>query len=211
MMSNRIIKRAKRSILATLGCSALALAFGGVSARADQGTTTETTQSGSVNQPGGRQKSELTTTSAKVTHIDRDARTVTLRGQDGQEMTVNVPPDLKAYDKLKVGDTVDIDYYQSVAVSLLPPGSKPTMSDEAGRSAGMKGATTGRVITVSAEVIGVDPLANTVTFKGPGGQVKTVNVQDPQIQKKLTDLKPGQMVQFQYEEALATAIRPSSK
>jgi hypothetical protein len=210
-MSNKIITRAKVSVLTTLGCGALALVLGGATARADEGSTTTTSSSGSINTPEGRQKSQLTTTSAKVTAIDHGARTVTLRGEDGQTLTVNVPRDLKAYDKLKVGDTVDVDYYQSVAVSLMPPGAKPTMNQETGRSTSMKGATTGRVVNVSAEVISTDPMANTVTFKGPNGQIKTVAVQDPQIQKKLPEIKPGQMVQFQYEEALATSIRPSAK
>ena len=33
-----------------------------------------------------------------------------------------VPADVKAYDTLKVGDRIDIDYQESIAVSILPPG-----------------------------------------------------------------------------------------
>ncbi len=39
----------------------------------------------------------------------------------------------------------------------------------------------------------------------------TVNVQDPALQAKLPSLKPGQVVQFDYIEAVAADIRPASK
>ena len=36
----------------------------------------------------------------------------------------------------------------------------------------------------------------------------TVVVQDPELQARLPNLKPGQVVQLQYTEAVATAIQP---
>ena len=153
---------------------------------------------------------ELMHATAIVTGIDRSARTVTLKKEDGETVTVDVPQDVKAYDRLKVGDRVDIDYYESLAVSLLPPGAKPSMSERTTRSTNMGGANTGKQVTVSAQVVSVDPAANKVTFKGPRGKLKTIDVQDPQMQQKLPSLKPGQMVQFVYTEALATSIRPAT-
>jgi hypothetical protein len=64
-----------------------------------------------------------------VTGIDRSARTVTLQNADGEKKTVNVPPDVKAYDTLTVGARIDISYQESIAVSLMPTGSKPSMSE----------------------------------------------------------------------------------
>lgn len=58
-------------------------------------------------------------------------------------------------------------------------------------------------------MIGVDEVMNRVTFKGPKGIVRTVTVYDPAMQKKLTDLQPGQMVQITYREALAASIKPT--
>ena len=54
----------------------------------------------------------------------------------------------------------------------------------------------------------VDVANNKVTFKGPKGNAKVVNVQDPEMQAKLPSLKPGQVVQFTYTEAIAVAIQP---
>ena len=63
---------------------------------------------------------------------------------------------------------------------------------------------------ISAEVTSVDAANNKVSFKGPKGQVRTVTVQDPAMQKKLPGLKPGQVVQFTYTEAVAASIRPAA-
>jgi len=50
---------------------------------------------------------------------------------------------------------------------------------------------------------------NSVQIKGPGGNVHTVTVQNPSVQQKLQDVKPGDLVQITYTEAVAAAIRPS--
>jgi hypothetical protein len=155
--------------------------------------------------------SELIHTTAKVMGINHGTRAVSLKRDDGDQLTVTVPPDVKAFDRLKVGDKVAIDYYESMAVSILPPGAKPAMAERKGRSVDMGGGVTGKEITVSAEVMSVDPAKNTVTFKGPHGQLKTVMVQDPELQQKLSSLKPGQVVQFTYAEATAASIQPAGK
>src|SRR6185312_2381054 len=41
-----------------------------------------------------------------VSAIDRDARTVTLLNAEGEPRTVGVPPDMRSFDTLKVGDHV---------------------------------------------------------------------------------------------------------
>ena len=147
-----------------------------------------------------------------VTAIDRSTRVVTLQNAEGEKKTMKVPPDVKAYDTLKVGDRIDIDYQESLALSILPPGSKPTTSERSGGTRMGEGggpATLGREMTISAEIVSVDAAANKVTLKGPKGQIKTVTVADPQVQKKLPTLKAGQVVQLTYTEAMAVSIRPS--
>src|SRR4051812_12054718 len=145
-----------------------------------------------------------------VTGIDRSARAVTLQNAEGEKKTVKVPPEVKAYDTLTVGARIDITYQESLAVAMMPTGSKPSMSERSvdGKA---EGAVAGgaRELQISAEVVSVDAAANTVTFKGPKGQLKTLTVADPQMQKKLPSLKPGQVVQFTYTEAVAASIRPA--
>ncbi len=168
--------------------------------------TTETTESSSAK---GHEQSQLTHMTATVTAIDRSDRSVTLKSENGDEGTINVPSDVKAFDKLKTGDKIDVDYYDSLAVSLAPSGSKPTMSERRGRSVDMGGGVRGREIMVTAEVVSVDSSANTVTFKGPKGNLRTIHVDNPTLQEKLPSLKPGQVVQFDYTQATAASIRPA--
>jgi len=179
-----------------------ALAAAPALAGADQGITQRTG-------PGSAERIKQET--VVVTGIDRSARTATLQNADGEKKTVKVPPEVKAYDTLKVGDRIDIDYQESIAVSLAPTGSKPTMTEKTvgGKMEGGGIAGGAREMTMSAEVVSVDVPGSKVTFKGPKGQMRTVTVSDPQLQKKLPNLKPGQVVQFTYTEAMAASIRPA--
>jgi hypothetical protein len=159
----------------------------------------------------GTTKSSTSHESVVVTAIDRTTRSAVLQNAEGDTKTVQFPAEVKAYDTLKVGDHIDIDYYQSVAVSLLPPGSKPSMSssESANRVAPGVG-TASREMTVSAKVVSVDLPNNKVTFRGPKGNTETVSVDDPDMQAKLPSLKPGQVVQITYTEAMAASVRPTA-
>jgi hypothetical protein len=149
--------------------------------------------------------------SVVVTAIDRTTRSATLQNADGDTKTVNVPQEVKAFDTLKVGDHIDIDYYESIAVSVLPPGTKPTSTQSSSMNRTGQGAAMGtRETSVSATIISVDARNEKITFKGPRGNVRTVSVSDPEMQRKLPSLKAGQVVQLTYTEAIAASIRPTS-
>ena len=186
------------------GVLAGALSTASAWAGTDQGITQRTG-------PGSMERIKQET--VIVTAIDRSTRMVTLQNAEGEKKTVKVPPDVKAYDTLKVGDRIDIDYQESLALSILPPGSKPAMTERSAASRmgehGSSPAMAGREMTMSAEIVSVDAAANKITLKGPKGQIKTVTVADPQLQKKLPSLKAGQVVQLTYTEAMAASIRPS--
>jgi hypothetical protein len=158
----------------------------------------------------GPSTTRMTSESVNVIGVDRTARTLTLQNVDGDVRTVDVPAEVKAFDTVKVGDHVDISYSESVALSLAPAGSKPSTSTS---TSGMKTSTTGaarsRQMTASAEVVSIDRVNNKVTFKGPRGNTETVAVSDPALQRKLVDLKPGQVVQITYTESVAASIRPA--
>ena len=146
-----------------------------------------------------------------MTSINHGARSATIKTEDGEETSVQVPADVKAFDTMKVGDKVDIAYYRSFAVSMAASGSKPSMSEHQERQVDLGGGVKGREISVSAEVLSVNPSENTVTFKGPKGSLKTIHVEDTALQAKLPSLKPGQVVQFDYINAVVTSIRPAAE
>lgn len=192
----------KLGFISVIGLGALTFSF---SASAEQ------PQPQQPSQIGDEAMSQTTHETVTVTAIDRTARTATLQNEQGETKTVDVPQEVKAYDTLKVGDKIDIDYHEAIAISLLPKGSKPTMSEStaAQRMAyGIGGKA--RQVKVSAEIVSVDPRANKVTFKGPRGKTDTVKVSNPEAQQRLSELRPGQVVQVTYTEAWAAAIQPAS-
>jgi hypothetical protein len=146
-----------------------------------------------------------------VEDIDRKNRKVTVRAPDNDQTTITVPADTKGFETLKKGDTIDVDYYRSVALSILAPGAKPTASETLGAARGAEGGIQSRQIKASAKIISVDRQDNTVQVKGPDGKEQEVSVSDPAVRRKLENVKPGDMVQLTYTEAVAVAIRPSGK
>lgn len=191
-------------ILAGVAGGVLALAAGTAFA-APAGEESET------NTAHGQTRTRLIHTTATVTGVNHGARTAMIKTADGEETAVHVPEAVKDFDNLKPGDKIDIDYYESLAVSMAPAGSKPSMTERKGRAVDVGGGLRGREMTVSAEVVSVDPSNDTVTFKGPKGGMRTVHVENPALQAKLPSLKPGQVVQFEYTEAVAASIRPEAK
>lgn len=165
----------------------------------------------SADQPGmgSASKSKTVHDTVTVTAIDKSARMLTVKNEAGDTRTVQVPSEVKAFDKIKKGDKIDIDYMESVALSMLPAGTKPSASESeamarTGKEAGMRG----KQVSISAEVLEVDAANNTVVFKGPKGNARVVHVQDPDMQAKLPNLKPGQVVQITYTEAVAVSLQP---
>jgi len=202
-MSNHSI--GKKIVIGVVGLTA-GLLTGGLTvarAHADEGIVQRTSPTSA---------SRMTSETFVVSGIDRAKRSVTLTNAEGERNTMNVPSDVKAYETLKVGDRVDVDYQESLAIKLAPTGAKPSKTETSvaspmGAAGGPAGAA--RQTQVNAEVVSVDAAKNKVTFKGPRGNEQTITVQDPQLQAKLHSLKPGQVVQFTYTEAIAAAIRPA--
>ena len=162
--------------------------------------------SGAMPQPRA-EKTDITHASVVVAAIDKSARKLTVKMPNGEKAQIHVSADVKEFDKVKVGDKIDVDYMQSVALGFLPPGTKPTATEREAAGPGMAG----RQMSVSAEVIKVDAANNQVTFKGPKGTHRIVTVQDPDLQARLPNLKPGQVIVLQYTEAVATAIEVPEK
>ena len=191
----------KRAFMTCIGGGALAFALAASPVFADEGAGTPVTS-----------KSATVHGSGTVTAIDKSSRMVTVKTESGDKRSFQVPSEVKEFDKLKTGDKIDVDYTQSMAISMLEPGTKPSASDKAAAMRTGQGAgAVGEQVTISAKVVSVDPANNTVTFKGPKGQIETVDVQDPDNQARLSSLKPGQVLKFTYTEAMAVSVTPSGK
>jgi Cu/Ag efflux protein CusF len=155
---------------------------------------------------------------ASIQSIDKDARTVTLVGEDGQTKTIDVPESVKAFNKLTPGQKVNVGYYESLAVDVKKPGEK-TAGNQASESTSNTPAGGGqgpgrmaiRKLTMTAEITEVDAKNNKVTLRDAEGKTRTIEVEDPVMRTKLSTVKPGDNVEVTYTEAVAASVVPVSK
>jgi hypothetical protein len=153
------------------------------------------------------------TVTATVTAINHKTRSVTLKGADGRSVTFTVSDAVKNFAQVKKGDTVTATYYESLAYDVMPAGSGKRgveMAEAAGTAQpGAKPAGVGaRAVTVTAKIKAIDKKAETVTLKGPKGNLKTVHVKNP---ANLDKVKVGDLVQITYTEALAISVEEAPK
>jgi hypothetical protein len=161
--------------------------------------------------PSGQTKSEPVTLKATIEAIDRTGRLVTLRGPQGNSVTVAVDAAMKRFDQLNVGDVVTATYYESIAWNLRrpgdpPPPAQPTESVTA--RPGGPGATAARQQTITVTIESLDPKIPSVTVKGPQGRVISFRVRDA---NNLKGLKAGDQVDVTYTEALLLTADPAPR
>jgi hypothetical protein len=159
-------------------------------------------------------RSELTKVQATVQSIDSKAREVTIVGPKGP-VTIYCGPEVKNFDNLKVGDKVNVSFYQGLAAQIVK-GSQ-TVKDPAaaafrtGNTAGPgmnPGGVAGASVTVSVKIEDIDLPTNTVAFKRADGTTHIIEAKSPEMQKFIRTLKPGDHVDVTYTESVAVSIIP---
>ena len=154
---------------------------------------------------------EVVTVPVTVEDIDKKARSIVARAPDGTRSTVKIPEDVQGFDRLKKGDKIDLSYYRAVAVSVVPgaSGAAATAQQKSDMQRASTAHSGGRSVTTSATVTSTNKPNGAVEIKGQNGKVQTVTPQDANVQKNMQGLKPGDVIQIIYTEAVATALQPS--
>jgi hypothetical protein len=159
-----------------------------------------------VQQPGAMVGS-ITTTSATVQKIDKANRQVTLMGPEGRIFDAKAGPDVNL-DRLHVGDPVKATYFEAVAVAIQSAAAgAPKMTATTVQRAGV----TASQATVTARILSVDPARNSIVIRGPLGGESTLTVEDPALQARLRQIKPGEDFDVTYMQAVALTIEPRSE
>jgi Cu/Ag efflux protein CusF len=154
---------------------------------------------------------EMVTASGTVEAIDHTSRVLTLKDEDGELVTVDVPAGAKRFDEIKVGDKVTARYYDNVTVRLKKPGEAAVNVGEAAITpgAGAKpGATLAAQHTMTATVEAIDAKVPSITFKGPRGWKYSRRVQDKNVLKLV---KVGDQVDFTWTEAVTIEVTSPKK
>lgn len=160
---------------------------------------------------GEVQRERLVERTATIADIDKENRLVMLKGPEGQEFSI-LAPERVQLDELKKGDQVDVKYYESLAVKLQETEAGPEAKlEEKSKEVPGRGGMKERELTATVEVISTDAENNTITFKGPKGQERTVRIEDPKMQQLAAGLEQGDKVQITYRQAVAAELRPHGK
>jgi len=167
-------------------------------------------------QPASFLAEQLAEATASVTAVDSAKRLISLKDQDdGSEFTVEAGDDVRNFSQIKVGDEVNVQYYQALAADV----TKAEASDsndavllgaraaEGDRPAGGLATLYTAIVTIDS----VDAAKGTVSFTGPEGKKRETTVQRQAGRDFISQLKPGDRVQLTYGESLAIAVAPADQ
>jgi hypothetical protein len=151
------------------------------------------------------------TVQGTVEAVDHTARTVTIRGQQGNFVTVDVPANATRFEAIKVGDTVTATYYDRISVRLKPAGEpavdrteEPSITPTAGT---LPGATRTKQRVATVTFTGWSPVDKVVTFIGPNGTTysrRLLDTTDPAI---VEGLKVGDRIDVTRTEAVTVSVQ----
>ena len=111
----------------------------------------------------GVELNEVSVITAKVVAIDRVDRHVTLRGPEGNDVTVEVDHAARNFDQIEIGDQVKVEYYESVALYLGKHGEKP---DATAGHIVARAAKGEKPAGVAVETVDVAATVQEIDFKG---------------------------------------------
>ena len=152
---------------------------------------------------------------ASVESVDTATRSIVLKGHEGIRVAMVAGPEVRNLEQLKPGDQVVAVYHQALAAEVKPrgtPTAAPSMAEKVERAKpGEKpNGSAGVSVATTVQIEAVDKSFNTVSFKRSDGIVRTVAVEDPEAQKFIHTLKPGDPVEIVYTEALAVSVKPAT-
>lgn len=169
-----------------------------------------TSGSAAATAPGQGGAIASTRIEARVEAIDKAARTLTLKGPSGRVVTLPAGPEVRNFDRIEVGDMVNVEYTEALALELKPGSGIRERVESAGAVGAPEGSrpagVVGQRLKIVAEVVSVDSVNRTVRLRGPQGGVVDLVVRDP---AQFARVKVGDQVEATYAEAIAVAVEPS--
>jgi Cu/Ag efflux protein CusF len=177
-----------------------------------QTSTTDKAPAATEKAPG-RAAGRAVQVKGTVAAVDKDAKTITLKGPKGRTLTLDVQ-DPSKLEAVKVGDPVVATYMEAIAFQIKKPGTAtPGTTVQESRVSSKPGETPagaiGQEVSVTATITEINKKAGTVTIKGPQGNAETIKAKDP---KNLDLVKVGDLVEITYARALAVSLdKPAKK
>jgi hypothetical protein len=153
---------------------------------------------------------ETRTVSGTVEAIDVSGRTILLNtGKEYEEL--DVPPEVKNFPaNVKVGDKLNLRYYDNVVLILKKPGD-PDVNKATGGAVVTPGVpgrtgTVARQMTATVTITAIDQKVPSITFTGPNNRTFSSRVSDP---KALAQVKVGDRVEITWTAAVVATLEPA--
>ena len=144
---------------------------------------------------------------ATVDLVDQQSRIFELKRPEGYYIRIHVPETFTNWDALKVGNTINITYYENVIVKIEKPGNDAVKGDPVtppktpAEANGSPDLPRKRTVTISA----VDTKLGNVSFTDPGNtRTYTARTEKPDMAKKL---KVGSQYDVTYTQAVLYELK----
>ena len=169
---------------------------------------------GSVGAQDGVEFSDIVEGTATVTAVDQAQRLVTLRGPQGNEVTLEAGPEVRNFAQIEAGDVVRLTYEQYYSAVRIDPDQLPEAA--AAASAGVAlaeegerpGAAIGAIESMVVMIESIGPNGRTATFITPDGALRAIVVRREEGRTFASSLAAGDLVQLTVAEALALVVEP---
>ena len=156
---------------------------------------------------------QVTELRGTVEDVDAADRLVTIKGDKGRTVTIEVGPRVQDLDQLKPGDEVVAKRYLAIMVSAHKVGDdamrKKTVLAEGGAVAvDYPAGVYGREVAETIEILDIDNFKKSIAFRNAKGQYREVSMKAPHLEGRLDEFQKGDMVEVVYREGLAIALDP---
>ena len=152
-------------------------------------------------------KSNMIKISATIQAIDSTTRTLTLRDDKGNEDTFIAGDAVKRFNELKVGQKVNITYYESIVFQLVKPGEKGSGASIEAAFDRAKSALPAGTLAVqdkaTVTVKAVDPAVPSITVTTPDGRTVTRKIEN---KKNIEGVKVGDKIDITFTRAVVTSV-----
>jgi uncharacterized OB-fold protein len=158
--------------------------------------------------PGWAQVRELPTQTITIAGtietIDTNKRAMNIKTADGSFVAVNVPQTVQRFGELKVGDKVKATYNNNVMVRLKPPGEAAVNTTETDRAKSPTAGSHVMVRKMTAQIVGIDKAASSISFEGANGWKYSRHVVDPTV---FDQVKVGDKVDITWNTDLTVSLQ----
>ena len=147
-----------------------------------------------------------------ITKIDKETRIVTLKTRGGETLSVECGPEVKNFDKLKVGDKVQTIYKETLAIRVDKTGNMVETTEQTSTSAKKGDAPAAQFWEkreVKAKIIAIDKAAGTADIQTMDGEKFTVI---PDAVENLDKVQVGNVLVVTQTSSRAISVTtPSTK